>query len=423
MKTRLRDGSGVRHYKHTHEDPDRHGNVRVYYQVGRGPKTRIRATPGSPEFEAIYNALFRGQEPPALATVAKAGDPIPGKRPRADSLRWLCDQYERSSHFKRLDQKTQTQRRRDLKNICAERTSDGTLVGTLPYAEMGTPEIAKLRDRKFDTPHQATSWVKALRGLFAYACHKEVRLLTNDPAKDVAYLSPATPSIGHEPWTEDDAQDYEKAYRLGGMARFLFDAFLYTGARVSDVERFGPGMIEQRWNAAERRAVNFLVYTEYKGRGRKTKLHELPILPPLQASLDAYMAEHPNIAGGDLFFLIEQSGKPFRGHDGLSRWFRKQCDAAGIRPGLTPHGIRKLAVHRAILAGAQEADLLALFGWTDIRSALPYLRKLRTKQLEADRAHLLLPAQQAGFTQSADQEHDGNKILPLSTHRKRGGSK
>ena len=38
MKTRMRDGSGTRHYKYTLESIDRHGNVRVAAQIVVGER-------------------------------------------------------------------------------------------------------------------------------------------------------------------------------------------------------------------------------------------------------------------------------------------------------------------------------------------------------------------------------------------------
>ena len=52
MKTRMRDGSGARHYKYTLESMDRHGNVRIYFQRRKGDRRiRLRERPGTLEFE------------------------------------------------------------------------------------------------------------------------------------------------------------------------------------------------------------------------------------------------------------------------------------------------------------------------------------------------------------------------------------
>lgn len=43
-----------------------------------------------------------------------------------------------------------------------------------------------------------------------------------------------------------------------------------------------------------------------------------------------------------------------------------------------PHGVRKIAATRAASAGATEAELMAIFGWTDPKMASHYTRTAPT---------------------------------------------
>src|SRR5215470_9644665 len=114
MKTRMRDGSGTRHYKYTLESMDRHGNVRVYFQRRKGdPRIRLRERPGTPEFEREYQRAFVGET--AIEMAAKSA----ARKASDGSLRWLCERYFESAAFRRLDPKTtQPRRRRILDEIC-----------------------------------------------------------------------------------------------------------------------------------------------------------------------------------------------------------------------------------------------------------------------------------------------------------------
>ena len=113
MKTRMRDGSGTRHYKYTLESMDRHGNVRVYFQRHKGDlRIRLRERPGTPEFDLEYQRAFFGQIDIAVRPTDRKAAP--------DSLRWLCEQYYASAAFLNgLDPKTTRPRRqRTLDEIC-----------------------------------------------------------------------------------------------------------------------------------------------------------------------------------------------------------------------------------------------------------------------------------------------------------------
>ena len=47
------------------------------------------------------------------------------------------------------------------------------------------------------------------------------------------------------------------------------------------------------------------------------------------------------------------------------------------------HGVRKIAATRAADAGATEAELMAIFGWTDPKMAAHYTRTANRKRLAA----------------------------------------
>jgi integrase len=61
--------------------------------------------------------------------------------------------------------------------------------------------------------------------------------------------------------------------------------------------------------------------------------------------------------------------------------FKAACKAAGV-PG-SAHGIRKIAATRAANAGATEAELMAIFGWTDPKMASHYTKTANRRRLAA----------------------------------------
>jgi integrase len=124
-----------------------------------------------------------------------------------------------------------------------------------------------------------------------------------------------------------------------------------------------------------------LAFSETKGRRRSVKTHERPVFPPLRASIDATPTGH-------LVYLITEFGKPY-GVKGFGNWFGRRCREAGLKPGLSAHGLRKLGAVRCVEAGATEHQLMALFGWTTTKQAALYTRKVNRAQLDAGAAPLL----------------------------------
>src|SRR3546814_259649 len=109
-------------------------------------------------------------------------------------------------------------------------------------------------------------------------------------------------------------------------------------------------------------------------KGRGTEEVWLPILPVLQATLDAGPC-------GDLTFIVGANGRPLT-KESFGNEFKSACKAAGV-PG-SAHGVRKIAATRAADNGATEAQLMAIFGWTDPKMAAHYTRTANRKRLAAE---------------------------------------
>lgn len=215
--------------------------------------------------------------------------------------------------------------------------------------------------------------------------------LLRNPAALVPYLESNNPD-GIRAWIEPVARQYEARHSPGTKSHLALALFLYTGARLSDVARIGPGM--------ERDGL--LHWTEYKGRSRTAKHHETPILPPLRAVIDAYYA-----AGNPrhMVYLATEQGKQYT-DKGLGNWFARQCRLAGLQPGYTAHGLRKFGAVRAVENGATEAQLMAIFGWETSKQALLYTKSRNRRRLEAAGIDALLRA--------GDREQSAAEIVALS---------
>jgi integrase len=369
MKVRLRDGSGTRIYKYLIEDVDRHGNVRIYFHRRKGQrKIRLHELAGTTAFTEEYlKALHGGGKPLARNVSSTAG---------AGTVRWLVALYYASAAYKELGASTRKVRRGILDAICAR-------AGSFRFATMEPRDVAKLRDEKASLPEAANARVKALRQLFAWATAAEYGYANRNPAREVPYLRPKNPD-GFHTWTIEEIEQYRAHHPIGTMARLALDLLLFTGVRKSDVICLGPQMAREGW----------LRFTEAKGRARKPKHREIPILPALRASIDAMPFGHLN-------YLTTRFGRPFT-TNGFGNWFKRRCREADLER-CSAHGLRKAGATIAANNGASDRQLMAIYGWTTTKQANVYTKKADAKKLTADAMPLII------LTQSE------NEIVRLST--------
>ena len=359
VKIVLKDGSGVVFLKYLKEDVDRHGNVRIYYRRN-GKKFRLRAEFGTQAFLEEYYTVAATLKPQPQKPVIIRG-----------SLRWLMQEYFGSAEFAALSERTRYVRRLVLEEICGVRTQSGVANGDKPYALMEARNVRILRDAVRDRPEAANQRVKFLRQLFKWAI--EIKNAKANPARDVAYFSPS--SEGFHTWTIEEVWKYAERHPIGTKARLAMDLLLFTGVRRSDAVKMGPHM--------ESAAGDVIRWTEEKGRRRKVKHRELPILPQLRASIDATET-------GPSAYLVTTYGKPFT-HAGFGNWFRDRCNEAGLQ-NCSAHGLRKAGATIAADNGATEYELMAIFGWETAKEAARYTRHANRKKLAANALRLVAPA-------------------------------
>jgi len=347
------------------EDTDRHGNVRYYVRRKGQRKIRLRSTPGTEEFLEEYKRALRGEIEPAVRL----------KRPERHSLAWLREAFLSSTAFSHLSPATQQARRLILDGICISKVGDKER-GTLPFALMQPRHIRQLRDEKSDKPEAANSRVKALRQLFAWA--KENEYIKSNPALDVPKLGSS--SEGFHTWTREEVKQYEARHPVGSQARLALALLLFLGVRRSDVVKLG------RWMERD----GFLYFEETKGaklRGKGgrpapgPKRRKLPILAPLRGVIDA-------TPSAGMFYLLTKFGRPFTSN-GFGNKFRGWCDQAGLHH-CSAHGLRKAGATIAAENGASAPQLMALFGWANLKEADTYTKKVDRDRLALEAAQLVV---------------------------------
>lgn len=305
----------------------RHGRLVWYVRVGKGPRIRLRAAYGTPEFNAEYQAAVEGRPLQANARAAKG------------TLQWLVDQHRGTTAWAQLSLSTRREREKVLRHILAK--SGHERISAINRASI----VAGIEAR---TPAAGAHFLAAMRGLFSWA--ERAGHVAHDPTAGIKTPRASKPA-GIAPWSEDDVTAYEERWALGTRERVWLDVLLYTGLRRGDAVRIGRQHIRDGVAA---------LATEKTGQ-----VVTIPILPILQRTLDAGPCS-------DLAFIASSTGQPFR-KQAFGNAFAKACRAARLRK-RSPHGLRKIAATRAAENGATVAQLEAIFGWSGGGMASLYTR-------------------------------------------------
>lgn len=343
--------------KNLHREFNRHKKPVWYVRVGKGPRIRLRAEYGSPEFDAEYKAALNGEAAQ------------PRGRMQVGSLAWLIERYRESAAWTNLSLATRRQRENIFKNVCKT-------AGKEPFTRIDRKAIVAGRDRRRETPNAARHFVQAMRGLFEWAL--EAEHVKADPTLSVKMVRPATD--GFHVWTDDECERFEKYWAIGTRERLAYDILTFTGLRRGDAVRLGrPHLVKKDGRSSLR------IRTEKTG-----EVVTIPILPPLQASIDATPT-------GEMTYLATSVGKPFK-KESFGNWFRDACKEAKV-PG-SAHGLRKTGATRAANNGATVAELEAIFGWRGGSMASLYTKQADRERLAAAGASKLMDKKQNVYSRT-----------------------
>lgn len=329
----------------------RHGRLKWYFRIEKGPRTRLPGLYGSEEFMAAYKAALAAegaQKAPAGLTLAE-----------------LIDQFLDSPGWKASAKETRKQFRYQFQRMKAN-------AGKRPISEVTTENIAIGRDNRADKPSDANKYIKASRKLFQFAIERG--LMKVDPTAGIKLL--ALPNVdGFHTWTEEEVEAFEARWPVGTRERLALDIMLYTGLRRSDAVRLGRQHMKNG---------RITIRTEKSVNSGHPVAVTVTVLPPLMRSIMAAKT-------GPLTFLVTARGKPFV-KESFGTWFRAACDAAKVQGSC--HGLRKIAAIRCAENGASEAEMNAMFGWSDrSRESAVYIRKASREKLGVAASERMIPAE------------------------------
>ena len=94
-------------WPHLHREANRHGTMVWYVRLGKGPRIRIKAVYGTPEFEAAYQAALNGDAPRVSAKATRG------------TLGWLWMLYRQTTAWTDLSPATRKQRENIMRQVLA----------------------------------------------------------------------------------------------------------------------------------------------------------------------------------------------------------------------------------------------------------------------------------------------------------------
>src|SRR5262245_31860846 len=313
--------------KYVHGFIDRHGRPRFYFRRPGFESKPLHGLPYSAEFMADYEAAMAGQPLPVGAHRARPG-----------TMWALAQSYFASPEFRTLRQSTQRAYRGTIERLCKDH-------GDKRVADLRREHVVKLMAARAEQPGAANGLRMVRRVMLKHAI--EIGLRSDDPTRDVRAIRVRTG--GHHSWTDDEIAQFERHHPIGSRAWLALALLLYTGQRRGDVVRMGAQHIR-----------NGALYVRQEKTGVELMI---PVHPALAAIIAAVPRDH-------LTFITTRRGGPFQG-SAFSRWFREQCDTAGL-PHCSAHGLRKAAARRLAEAGCTAHEIGAITGHATLTELVRY---------------------------------------------------
>lgn len=264
---------------------DRHGRERWRYRLNRSAKAiPLSGIPGSPEFDAAYQAAVQGAPAPGRVI------PMPGAS-LSKTFAAARRLFQQSSDYLDLDRETQVNKDRYLDRFVAEPSVQGFKLtwGETPVEKMDFQQLDALiaRIKQRDGANVAKRWLEVINALILVALRQKPQWIQYHPGFGLT-CSPK-PSDGHREWTRQEREQYEAHHPIGTPARTAYELGYWIGNRRSDVSRLRHDQREDHdfeTEDGEVQIVDAFAFRQRKnGRLNGGKEMFLPVLPWLNEAL------------------------------------------------------------------------------------------------------------------------------------------
>lgn len=340
-------------------DPDQRGNDRYYVRIKGRRKIRIR----QPFKDAAGNITKEFSDAVRAAVAELMSGKVATKiepPPRESTFNWLCDQYYRSTRFQSFDIATQKDKKSVLGRFCET-------AGDMPYKKYRRDDMEKSQKKRSATPGAADKLVKVLRALFNWAIDQRPPLASENPAAHVGKIDKNT--SGFHTWTPEEIDQFRAYWPMGTRPRLAMELMINIGARRSDAATIG------RRNEYQYNGARWIRFVAHKGRNRFPVTIEAKLTPEFLEALEK------SDATGQAYVLT-QNGRPYK-IESFGNAFSKWCKEAGL-PHCNTHGLRKAAAVAFAESGATAPELMAVFGWSNLKTAQIYIEKANKRKMRTN---------------------------------------
>ena len=152
---------------HLHREANRHGTVVWYVRIGKGPRIRIRAAYGTPEFEEAYQAAIQGDRPRGAAKATRG------------TLGWLFDLYRQTTAWTDLARSTRYKREQIIMRVLET-------AGHEPVSAITETHVIAGRERRAASPSSAQAFLDTLHGVFNWAVKSKLAKSAQRQGRDQA---------------------------------------------------------------------------------------------------------------------------------------------------------------------------------------------------------------------------------------------
>ena len=229
---------------------DARGKLRHQFRRKGHKRVSLPGLPGSVEFMDAYQAMIE----------KTGGSPVSAEigasRTKAGTIDALIVAYCKHDAFtKSLAKATQAMRRPILDRFRELRTPRGRRYGENHILTLRPKDIMAALEGK--TRDAQKNWLKALRGLMAFAMSQGLR--ADDPSAGLRAIK-GPKSSGHMTWLEPQVELYRQHHPLGTVARLALELLLNIAARRYDAHEIG----EQHVIISNRDGVEKLCWRPHK---------------------------------------------------------------------------------------------------------------------------------------------------------------
>lgn len=381
--------SGTTYYmakKWVHKFYDVRGKLRHVFRRKGHPRVTLRGKPDSAEFDEHYHELVEktGGTPEIGASRTNEGT--------FNALAVLY--YKHESFTKALSEHTQAMRRALINRFRETAGPSGKTYGDGHVATLRRKHVLEILEGR--TPDAQRNFLKAFRGLMAFAVLKEWR--ANDPSTGIKPIR--IKSMGHMAWHVEQIEQYRQKHPLGTMARLALELLLNIAARRYDAHDIGP----QHIIISNMDGKKKLAWRPHKTLRTTGKLLKITIMPALQAALDAMPPNHEALA-----FLLNDYGKKFASAAAFGNKFADWCREAGLQPvkcedgrvrSYRAHGLRKASLLALAHAKCTLHELMSVSGHKSPDELQVYLDEIEQELMAASAMDKLLAAEIKAATAS-----------------------